>query len=333
MQPEETVGTGVFDAAGNEVTRVIEANNIVPWAQAAEFRSIALKVGRDPSEFIAGEAQAVGQRLSPIIGEAMDTAMKALGKKALPLAKRAREKYKQFAELYENNVIQLLAKRDPDQFVKTALVKKSPVAIRRAREAVGNEQSWRTVQGQFMVDLMDKALDPETLRPVGGLIARDLRKFGQDALREVFPDPTDLKTFNQFVRTLEITQGGAGKGLPGGILAQLQQAQSIQTLALTLFGKVSTEAAGAASLVIAGPHLIGKLVTNPRFVKWAVIGSKAKPGSTAAARALSQMILIHDREKTIHEKRIRRERKNLQQRQRNMDSLPEQRLAAPTAIP
>lgn len=333
VQPEETVGTGVFDAAGNEITRVIEANNIIPWAQAAEFRSISLKVGRDPSEFIAGEAQAVGQRLSPIIGEAMDEAMEGLGKDALPLAKLAREKYKEFAELYEDNVIQLLAKRDPDKFVRTALPKKSPGAIRRAREAVGNDQAWRAVQGQFMVDLMDKSIDPETLRPIGLIMARNIRTFGQDSLKEVFPDPQDLKTFNQFVRTLEITQQGAGKRLPGGILAQLQQAQSIQTLALTLFGQVSTSAASAASLVIAGPHLIGKLVTNPKFVRWAVIGMEAKPGSTAAARALSQMILIHDREKTIHEKRIRAERKKLQERQRNMDGLPEQRLAAPTAIP
>ncbi len=90
-------------------------------------------------------------------------------------------------------------------------------------------------------------------------------------------------------RTLEFTQGKASVEGTGRVLIQLTQG--------TAAGAVFTLSGGpGASVILFGPALAARLLTNPTFARWLTIGLKAKPGSPAAQGAFGQMVALAARQ-------------------------------------
>lgn len=168
-------------------------------------------------------------------------------------------------------------------------------ARRRISQAKDGQEKWQKFQGHFFSQILrgaDKGAgiglsEASAARTVVGSKALDRwSSFGDEALSEIFPKKTQRQRAERLMRVLEVTQAGTGRG-EGTFATQMVQAGAVfQLLAAPLGGGLPNVASMA---ILASPPVLGRLMDSPEFIKWATIGSKAKPGTEHAIKAYTRM--------------------------------------------
>jgi len=287
------------------ITKASEEGQHISFADAQRLRSDLLGVGRTGDEIIQGQAQGVAKRLAKSIdGSMMDYAGK-LGPDVEELYRFANKFWKETAETFGDRFIKALLKAEPEQVLKKVSRREMPGTIRKVRKTVVDpllrgpakveaEAVWREVQGHTMLRIARDAQDA-AMQTQGKRALKIIDKYGEDTLDELFLNPGEMSTFKKLLRTLEITQAPAGKGLPGGVFVQLGQAGAIIGM---MTGHIGAEAAG----FVVAPEIIKHVLTNKAFSRWVTIGSKSPPGSKAALRAYVRMQAIVANEMSRYDK-------------------------------
>jgi hypothetical protein len=269
----------------------IEDPSTVSFADAQDIRSALLGIGRQGQDLIASGAQITGKRLSPVVDRAMARAAEAAGPEILPLFRRANAFWKQGAKRYNSRLMKSLTKEDPRAVFSA--VGKNPKAIRELRNTINDPDTWREVQGQFLVDLADRSSNEAGVLSGKRLLA-NLKRFGEEGTREMFPQ-SEIDRLRGLSRTLQLAEGETGRRLPGGIFIQLQQAGAVTALGGFLIGAPSAVVGPAAAIVIA-PAVMAKILSSPAVSHYLTVGLRSKPGSQQAIRAFGQIVAWMSRE-------------------------------------
>ena len=82
---------------------------------------------------------------------------------------------------------------------------------------------------------------------------------------------------------LLLKKKSVGEGIPGSVFIQLGQAGALMGLMSGIFTVPS-------ATFVFGPSIVGRLFTDPKFIKFIKKGFTLKPGSEAAYRNASQLI-------------------------------------------
>jgi hypothetical protein len=293
---EEAKGRGLDPSAANRISRLIKnrvaefgTGNLMPFAQAHQIRSELLGIGRQSQALIAAKAPALGKELSGVIDDAMETAAKKAGGGIETAWRNADKFWREGKEVFNSNIIKALTRREP-QSVFAALRRADPRTIRKVRNTLKNEDLWKDIQGQFLLDMMQKS-ETKLAEVSGEKFLRSLKNFGDDALREIF-SRDEITGLRRVLRNLDIAQGKIGEGIPGRIFIQLAQAGAAGKGLGIMFGLSSSTGGQAAAGILAGPAVAAKLFTNKKFIKWATLGVSLKPGTKQAINAFSQMMAL-----------------------------------------
>ena len=261
----------------------------VSFKEAQALRSDLLGIGRSGSDFIAGKGQAAGKRFAHVLDEEMEVAAKRLGVHG---QWRGANKFwrEDVHETFGSGIIKSLMKKEPEAVFQSIIRNQRPGTVRKVRELIKDDEVWGAVQGQFLVDAAAKHADSTGMINAKAL-TREFKKLGDDTLKEIFPEAADRVALKRVIRTMELTQKEIGEGIPGGMFIQLAQAGAMIKVGLAMTGG-GTAGLGAAGVIVIGPALFAKLLTNPRTARWLTTGIKAKPGTEAAVRAFGQITAL-----------------------------------------
>lgn len=293
-EAERMLNSGLGTAnATKQLKAILGMADEVSFQQAAEIRSDLLNPVSEVGELLVGKAAGQVKRLTQIADQAMNDsfATASVGRRAqgeaLRLWREANALYKEGAELFNARMVKALAAKQPEAVVAAIAQAQKPGTIRTLRTAIGDEQVWKGIQGEFLSDLLLK--NTQTAGDVargtvvsGQKIATALKNFGDPALNELLGAET-ATAFKNMVKILERSQQRTGAGLGG-----LNMRFGVEGLAgggMLLSGGLSPT--GAA--VFLTPAMIGQLFTNPRTIKLLTQGFTAPAGSAEATRAVAQI--------------------------------------------
>lgn len=326
-KPASEVGTGVFDAAGNEVKRTVPADFSLSFEEAGEILSDLLSVTRSATDPVANARQVAAKRLAPVFDEAMETAAESLpNASAKALWRNARKLQREGAEVHNTKLMRSLARQEPETFFQTSVRALRPGTIRNVRTAINDPVVWNQIQGQWMLDLLSAAKKVGSEIPQGGTAISKIDKFGEEALKELIPDKGQRSTFRRLAKTLEIAQAPVGQNIPGSVFIQLTQAGSLVAGAQqAATGNLSVGESLGIGAILIGPVVAANLLVNPKFARWATLGSGAKPGSKRFAESLAGVsALVAQETSRVNARRGAREERESRVARFN---------PAPTAIP
>lgn len=268
---------------------VLEKADGVTFEVAQTLRSDLLGVGRTGTEVIKGKAQGAARLMAKEADRAIVRAgADANSQEAAILFREFNQFWKGGKSTYNSQIIKNLARQEPDIIVDRIIRPRRPSIIRKAKNTINNPEVWNGIQGTFLTDIIAKNTDDAGVLSGAGVL-KELDRFGDDALKEVF-NTKNMATMRRFFNTLAITQKGTDAGI-GRIAIQLAQGGAAVSL-LVPGAPTGVAAAG----ILLGPVALSRLVTNPQAAKWLSIGMKAPPGSAVAARAAAQVTAIATRE-------------------------------------
>lgn len=283
---------GLGSAAIKRISRRIEElGDVESFASLQELRSDLLAVARSSTDLVAGKAQGAGKFMANRVDMAMANAAKNLNPEALVAFREASAFWKQGKQTFNSSFIKGLARKDADVVYQSAVRDGRPLLIRKLRETIADPNVWKDVQGQFFADTLSKAAD------TGGIVSgesllKQLKKFGEPALKELFPDGS-ANTFRNLARALKLSQQAASEEGTGRLFIQFTQGGALLNLAGG--GPLPT----ASALVLLAPPTMARLFTNRTIARWLTIGLKAPPGSSEAIRASAQVVAAMQKEGLI----------------------------------
>lgn len=304
----------------------VSDGNTVSFEIANELRSDYLSITRGgEDEIVYGKMQALGARLSPLIGKEMDRAFKTVTGKPglieevpgeLIKRKKAADKFwREGSETFNTRLIRQLAADGPTGLIDAAT--KSPGAMRIIRETIESidtpvatatgevltgDQVWKNVQGQMLFEESRRALGGAEGTIKEGLIQGQGMVNNLKAKPELFEEAFGKEGYENLIDFFEsaaFAQGkGAQKELPGRIFIQFAQASALGALpGLVFFGIGDPkEVALGGALILAGPARAAAVLADPKFTKFILKGTDKAISYTKRTRALAQALAMAGRE-------------------------------------
>lgn len=316
---------GGENAAGpliKEIERLKSVGSIRPdgtmtFESAADLRSFMLGLQRaGPDQMVPGRQKKLGADLAHAIDRQMEESFRGLlPQSGLPAAelKRAWREANAFWKIgledFNSTLIKTLTKTEPRQVAlairgNTAnirrvkrLMLKGIEGVRGTDEVITEggltgKQVWNEIQGEIINDMAAKSTAEVADTPVfmGSKMLRKLRTnkeqmtelLGQDGYNNA------LKLFRQ----VQLAQGGAVESnLPGKVFITFKQAGAISEVGGMMMG-VGAGVSGTAVALLAGPYTMARLLTNPQFTKWALLGLNPKTPTAKFTRAVTDMFAL-----------------------------------------
>ena len=188
---------------------------------------------------------------------------------------------------------------------KTASAAEKQIASSRLAMVDSGVDAWDKFTGSVLMNVIrgsdsGAGLTSSAVEGTRTIVAssalKRLSNMGEETLKELFPTPAKKHLAERLLRIMELTQSGTGLGV-GTFAVQMAQAGAAVTLLFnTVTGDLASDSNRAAAFILFGPVALGRVMRNEKFVRWATIGSRAKPGSPAALRAFTQMAIIASQE-------------------------------------
>ncbi|MGI9489168.1 MAG: hypothetical protein ACR2RF_25435 [Geminicoccaceae bacterium] len=275
--------------------QILDRPDKVTFAEAQELRSDLLLVSRTIQELIPGQAKTLSRRTSPLIDSAMSQAAKQLNPQALVVWRTANRFWKKGIEDFNSRFVKTLLNKDPELVVDTFARRGAVNPVRRVRNLVNktDPDAWPAVQQQFVTGLIQKASTTGELS--GRTLSRQIRAFGNDTLKELFPNAVTRNRFRLLARTLEITQAKAGAEGIGRVAIQLMQPGAVG-------GMVAGLAAGNTGVIIGSgtilftPQVLSAVLSSPAASGWLIKGIQVSPGSKEFINAMSKLLAAATKE-------------------------------------
>lgn len=288
---------GGLGEGAKEFSKIIQKGDTLTFAEAKELRTSLFTLADSP-ELVGKVPLAKFTQLAGAVDNAMEKAARKAGGGAWNSFRDISEAYKKGSGHFRDSLIRDLTKKDADLVVDTLLTTREPISIEHARKIItsGNKTLWPKVQNAFMSRVITEAKDPITkeLSAKKALTAlSDFEKSG--ALKEFFPKG-ETEVIKKALGGLNAIQEKASEGT-GKMVIQLMQAGA---LAGTIGGGVGFIAtgdvrtgtgviSGGGLVILGGPAVLGRLLTNPTTAKWLSTGLTLGPGTREAAKFLGRL--------------------------------------------
>lgn len=202
--PSTTTGYGFLND-------LLQKPDFVSFEDAQLIRSDLLGIGRNITETIPGRGQTYSKRLSPLMDQSMEQAATNVGPEALRTWRDANALWKDGIENFNSNVIKAIANKDPESVYGAAVRNGLPGTIRRVRDIVSksNPDAWKSVQGQYLQDLIAKSSDKADGTIDGQKLLGNINEAKRNGtLQEVFTDPDTVQYMGDLAQTLRLAQKG-----------------------------------------------------------------------------------------------------------------------------
>lgn len=304
------------NAGDDIISSMLGMNDTISYEVANELRSRLLGIV-DEFSVINPKAKAIGRakRLISLVHEATENGLKDFDKinktNSLEVWTAARRIYRQGSEQFDNRFIRSLLRKgdstqggDPEAIVGAIFKPGRPTRIRRIKKAMlakTNPRSWERMQSYVLEDLFKKATKKGTAEigeeagiQTGEIIGANLLEsmygrtgLGEKMMREIF-SPAQLKNITEFANALKVAQARQGSGL-GRMAIQLSQVSGVVSLT---YGAVSGDpsAVGTGSILVLGPAVLARAMTNPRIGNALIHGLRVGGKSKVTAGALGRFI-------------------------------------------
>jgi len=272
------------------------------WKEAHNVRSDFAGAGRTPTESIKGKSKGVASDLAKQMDELMMDASQRLSPEGVGAWRKADEFWKAGHKIFDDPMMKSLTKEFPQSVFDTAVKNESAGNIIKLRNAIFNpkfmqdtqqvpaKELWQNIQGEWLMDLMRRSTSAvEGGDRFGSVMLTEIGKMGEPAFRALFPDAKQAAAIKRAARTLEISQAGVGKGIPGTIAIQLMQPGAAINI---VAGGGGGKGRALSFAIIGGPPVMARVLGNPNFNKWATIGRHAEPFSEAWFGAWGQIMSI-----------------------------------------
>ena len=292
--------TEIFKRLEPEAQRVLQTvsrldnNPFLTFDQANGIRSRLLGITRGSDSMIKGQSERYAAMLVKDITKNIDNTIEAIDATVSPGLKAAYNSAQSFYRLgvtkYNNKILRRLNEKAPEEIYKTLIKPKRPSTIKALVTALKNtkdkelkENLMASIKGTMIGDIAGESVRLKNGKLDAGYISREFNKYGKEVLEQIF-NKTELKSMNSLLEGLKVAQRkSVGEGVPGAIFIQLGQAGA----AFGLFSGILT---APSATMLFGPAVVGKLFTNPKFVKFIRKGFQLKPGSKEAYTNASQLI-------------------------------------------
>lgn len=312
----------------NKVANQLE--NSVDFETAQDVRSGLLDVVRKGTSKLTPDPKAVGiaKKLTKELDTAMANAARSQGPETETLYRRANTFFKAGKDRFDNRTIRTLVKQLKDPALSKPEVAKvifrSRENINRVRKAAGPDL-FQKAKGSWVQSIVEDSLraDPSQAggigEPVGTTILNKFNGVGQDSLNAAFT-ATEQNQIRNTARTMAIVQARTG-GQAGALRFVQGAALAGIVVGPVAGGEVGKEAIKGGGLLLIGPAVLGRLMTNPTFNRLLSEGFKAPRGSQQSVALTARLI----RNVLDTRKEINAERSKARQRA----SFEQQNIAAP----
>ena len=276
-----------------ESVKVLETVRSLPpevsFSVANNVRSDLLGVTRASTELIKGKGQKTARDLVDAITKDLDRVIDSVPTELRAIYDSAQRFYRIGSKKFNNKVLRRLTEKAPEEVYKTLIKPRKPSTIKALTRAIKDTKDkelknelMSSIKGTLIGDIEGES--NRIKRKIdAGYILKEFNKYGDDVLLEIF-SKQELKNARGLLEALEIAQKkSVGEGVPGAIFIQLGQAGA----AFGLFSGVLTVPSAA---LLFGPAIVGKLFTNPKFIKFIKKGFQLKPGSPEAYSNATQLI-------------------------------------------
>lgn len=259
--------------------------DIIPWEEAQILRSDLLAVSRQVGELIPGRGQVISKQLAKELDTAMETGAASLPGDALTKWRAANLFHKEGIPEFNNRLIRKLGVEAPEAVIDTIIKQKNASVIRQLRKTINDKEVWGGIQGEFIENIFTKSTNVEGVIS-GKAILNQIRRFGKDNIRELFPGASSetIGNLSRFARASIAIEKGQPTGV-GGVAIQLIQPGA--AIGLVAPGG-ARQKIGAASILL-GPLAISKLFSNSKIVNFMLSGSKKAKTAEQATIFLSRL--------------------------------------------
>ena len=274
----------------------LDNNPEVTFRAANGLRSKFLAVTRSNNDLIKGEAERNAAILVKDISKNIDETIDFVNRTESPGLRAAYDSAQRFYRLgvtkYNNKILRDLADKAPEQVYTTLIKPKRPAtvnalmnAIKGTKDVKKKEELLNTIKGTVIGDIVGESVRLKRGKVDANYILKEFQKFGDDVLvKSGLFSAREVRQFENLLDALSIAQKkSVGEGIPGAIFIQLGQAGALMGLLSGIFTVPS-------AAIVFGPSVIGRLFTDPKFIKFIKKGFSLKPGSEAAYRNASQLI-------------------------------------------
>lgn len=308
----EQAKAGIKSASMLRIAKqVLDKDDFISFEVADILRSDLLAVGRLTTDLLPGRASGAAQKLAGILDGQIDKAGKILQREDAIQAWRMRNQaVREGKTTFNSRFMRSLMSKNADEIFGAVIKPGRPTRIRAVREIIlgevraakpaklgevtvkaklpGDRELWRTIQGQYIDDLLLKNAD-DLGRISAESALKEMKRFGDPALKELFPGGGH-ETLRRYLRALAIVQRKPTQEGTGRIFIQLTQAGAALNL---LMGGPFT---GMSATVLLGPPVLARMFTSPRIARLLTVGLKAPLGSKEAVRISAQLLGAMDKE-------------------------------------
>ena len=193
---------------------------------------------------------------------------------------------------YNDKILRDLADKKPEVIYTTLIKPKRPSTInalmkslKGTKDVKKKEELLNSIKGTMIGDIVGESVRLKRGKVDANYILKEFQKYGDEVLiKSGLFSNREVRQFENLLEALSIAQKkSVGEGIPGSVFIQLGQAGALMGLMSGIFTVPS-------ATFVFGPSIVGRLFTDPKFIKFIKKGFTLKPGSEAAYRNASQLI-------------------------------------------
>ena len=282
-----------------KVLRVVarlDNNPEVTFKAANGLRSRFLAITRSNNDLIKGEAEKNAAILVKDISKNIDETIDLVNRTESPGLRAAYDSAQRFYRLgvtkYNDKILRDLADKKPEVIYTTLIKPKRPSTInalmkslKGTKDVKKKEELLNSIKGTMIGDIVGESVRLKRGKVDANYILKEFQKYGDEVLiKSGLFSNREVRQFENLLEALSIAQKkSVGEGIPGSVFIQLGQAGALMGLMSGIFTVPS-------ATFVFGPSIVGRLFTDPKFIKFIKKGFTLKPGSEAAYRNASQLI-------------------------------------------
>lgn len=290
-------GIGAAESGDSVVKSILELDDDVSFTVAKNLRS-RLRAVADGFSVTNKKAPALGlaKKFGGMIDDATEVGLKAHNPQALEAWREGNRIYREGIEEFDNIFLRrLIRNADPDisgkfpETIVNGVFKRGNISgVKVAQRALGGIDSppWRKMQSWHIRNLFKKGTNQTTGELSGTLLENTMlgkSGIGEKTMRAIYT-PKQLNSLKQFANALKVTQAKQAEGT-GRMFIQLTQAGALLSLPFASGRQRKT-----AAVIILGPAVLARAMTNPAVARILIEGIKAGVKSRVAAGALGRFV-------------------------------------------
>ncbi len=278
------------------VVAKLDNNPEVTFQAANGLRSRFLAITRSNNDLIKGQAERNAAILVKDISKNIDESIDIINRTESPGLRAAYDSAQRFYRLgvtkYNDKILRDLAEKKPEVIYTTLIKPKRPSTInalmnslKGTKDVKKKEELLNTIKGTMIGDIVGESVRLKRGKVDANYILKEFQKYGDEVLiKSGLFSNREVRQFENLLEALSIAQKkSVGEGIPGSVFIQLGQAGALMGLMSGIFTVPS-------ATFVFGPSIVGRLFTDPKFIKFIKKGFTLKPGSEAAYRNASQLI-------------------------------------------